>query len=115
DRRIERLLLLEERRNRPPDRRYEPASKAPRTRCVDLPERVERRDLVLVGNRRRVREVGRELLNDPIEPRQRVVVFAVRRLAFRLERREIVGTRHLRNQRPTRPSTGLLALAYIRR
>jgi len=41
-----------------------------------------------------VREVGRQLLHRPIEPREGVVVFAVRRLAFRLERREIVGSGH---------------------
>ena len=69
---------------------------------------------MFVGDRRRLRKIGRQLLDGAIEPRQRLVVGAVGGLPFGLQRLEIVrAVRHA--QRPTRPSTGLLAFAYILR
>ena len=58
-----------------------------------------------------MREVRGQLLNRPVEARERVVVLAVGGSPFGFERRQIVrAARHV--QRPTSPSTGLLAFAY---
>ena len=65
---------------------------------------------MFVGNRRRLWEVGRQLLDGAIEARERLVVCPIGGRAFIFQRLEIVGAlRHF--YRPTRPSTGLLAFA----
>src|SRR5439155_8301411 len=107
-RRIERLLLLEERRDEPTDRGEQtPAQPAGRRRHIDLPRRVERRDLMLVRRRWRLRKIGGELLDRTIQPRQRVVIVAVGRVALGLEPREIIAqvlvTTGINVQRDPRP------------
>ena len=54
DRRVERLLLFEQRRDDAPDGSCEPPAQSATRRCrlIDLPQRVERRDLAFVGQRR---------------------------------------------------------------
>src|SRR5439155_865542 len=70
---VERLLLLEERRDRPTDAGDEAAPPSRRWRRADLPQRVERRDLLFVGAGRRVRKVRGQLLNGPVEACERLV------------------------------------------
>ncbi len=117
DCRIERLLLFEHGGHRAADDGGEPAAQ-PRNRRirVELPQRVERRNLMFVGAGRRMWEIGGQPLNGMIEAGQRLVVRAIGRLTLGLQRREVVGVRHLighDRQRPTIPSIGLLAVAYI--
>jgi hypothetical protein len=58
-------------------------------------------------------EVVRQLLARAFEAGQRLVLLAIDRVSLGFETREIVwAARHaLKHYRPTRPSTGLLALA----
>ena len=86
DGRVERLLLLEERRDDAPNGGGEAAAPSGAGRWRDdLPQRVERDDLMFVEGRRGMRKAVRKLLNRAIEPGQRLVVLAVGRVALGFE------------------------------
>ena len=89
--RVERLLPLEQRRDHPTDGGDEaPAQAAAGGWRVDLPQRVERCDLMFVGRRRRMRKTGRKLLNRPIEAGERLVILAVGPVALGFEALEVI-------------------------
>src|SRR4249920_2732863 len=92
DHSVEGLLLLEHRGDNPADGGGKPATEAGLVvRRRDLPEGVERRELMDVRIGRRLRQTGRQLLECGIELRQGVVIGPVSGGALRLQALEIVG------------------------
>ncbi len=120
DRRVEPLLRAERGLEHAPDEAGGAAapSRQGRHDVEDLPRLVERRDLVLVGAGRRTRQVGHPL-DGAVHRRQRGVVAGVGGLAVGLQLRQFLRRHRPRDvvvhQRPTMPSTGLLAVAYMLR
>src|SRR5207244_1748250 len=112
NRRIEGLLLLEQRRDGAPYALDEASAPAGRRRRRELPPCIDRRELLDIRRRRPLRNVGRNVLDRRVETGERLVVLAVGGRPLRLQALQIVRTFRHANQRPTRPSTGLLAVAY---
>ena len=116
----ERLLALQVGRDEAPDElgeaRPKPAAAwRARARRHDLPALVERRHLLVVGSRRRRRwsGVGRQRA---VQRGERVVVERVGFASLALPALDLrMEGDPLQHQRPTNPSTGLLALACMRR
>ena len=108
-RRIERLLLFEERRHHRPRMRAqpsEPASAFIRLERQQFPSLVQRSDLEFVVRRRRMWEVPRRL-DHRVQIRQRLVVEAIGFVSFALQTRELGGappvlSRHRADGTPNR-------------